>query len=94
MSAEPSWLTAAVDQRLALMSDAIQRAQAQGINIMMTPLTEPPEGASDAEYKRWDQACDNCGKVGDIYTGHATKDVGLVQVIITFGVCDECKDLP
>lgn len=91
---DPSWLKAAIDQRLALMNEALQIQQLKGINIVMTPLTEPPEGATEAEYKRWDQACDNCGNVGDLYTGHATKDVGLIQVIITFGTCARCKDLP
>lgn len=91
---DPSWLKAKIDQRLALLKDAIQLQQLAGIGIVMTSLTEPPEDASEEEYKAWDESCDNCGKVGGIYTGHATIDVGLVQVVITFGSCPECKDLP
>jgi hypothetical protein len=90
------WLTARVDQRLALVRQAVGAAPAaERPTIVMTPLTEPPEGGDDATYQRWDRSCDSCGKwcpIGDFYTGHVMRTVGEVQVFITFGVCPECKE--
>jgi len=118
----PAWLIAAVDQRLALMEEAIGETVAEGIemfhaltgyrpgedvdvvskvmagDIMMTPLTEPREGASKEELDRWERSCDNCGTWcpdGQLFfTGQMVRDFHGSQVIIIFGMCPLCKDTP
>lgn len=62
--------------------------------LIVTPLTEPPEGASPKQYDKWDRTCDCCGRhcpwPRDFYTGHVQRNTktGLL-VIISFGVCKE-----
>lgn len=63
--------------------------------LIVTPLTEPPEGATRKQYDRYDRTCDCCGKYcpwprHDFYTGviqRSTK-AGLL-VIMSYGVCKE-----
>lgn len=84
---EPPWLTAAVDQRLALLADAIR---ASDIGLVMTSLTEPPETATPEERASWDRRCDRCGKDcthTSFFTGHVQRELDGVQVIFVFGVC-------
>ena len=102
----PAWLLAAVDQRLALMKEAAHDAgmppgKAFGdYELVTTPLTEPREGATKAEFDRWDRSCDNCGvfcpKYGEpiLYTGHINRELGGARVVITFGACAKCKEMP
>jgi hypothetical protein len=67
-------------------------------DIMMTPLTEPPEGSSKEVFDRWERSCDNCDAyvpAGDaFYTGQLVRDWSGTQVIIVFGICERCKDAP
>lgn len=98
----PAWLSAAVDQRLALMMDTTGgvetfRAYFEGKGMVLTPLTEPEEGATEEEHARWDRSCDNCGhycKPGeDFYTGHVHAVQEPITIMISFGVCPACKEL-
>ena len=97
----PPWLTAMVDERMAFMETELGSAAAALTNefgLVMTLLTEPPEGVSEAEFQRWDRRCDRCGRfctVGeDFFVGHTARELAGVRVLITFGVCPTCKDLP
>lgn len=86
----PAWLTSLVDQRMALIDQAIAVSPAP---LIVTPLQEPPEGATDQEYERWDRSCDCCGKDclhENFYTGQVMRTAQCgAQVIITYGVCQE-----
>jgi len=92
----PPWLTAKIDQRVALMLDTLGPAVSgfDEYTVVMTPLTEPEEDATPAEIQRWERACDNCGRychVGEnFFTGHLVRDVEGHQVIFMFGACPEC----
>lgn len=96
---EPLWLTAAVDQRLALMKSMLPfRALPEGTQIIMTPLAEPAEGATRAELERWERSCDNC-KVycepgADFFTGVVARKFHEIEISFTFGMCKRCKDAP
>jgi hypothetical protein len=89
-------LTAKIDQRLALMSEALQAMQLEGLPLVMVTLTEFAEDATPQQIEEWERTCDSCGKHCpwpiDFYIGHITRDVGLLQVIITYGVCADCKE--
>lgn len=93
-SAEPAWLTAVVDQRLALMKDTIgvDTVVRDGRTVMMTPLTEPPEGASQDEQDAWEFTCDNCGRYcpESMWMAHTERSAFGVQVLFMFGVCPPC----
>ena len=118
----PAWLTAKVDQRLALMEEAIGDVVDESVemfhaltgfkpsadvdmiakmmqgNIMMTPLSEPDEGSSVEEIRRWERSCDNCETFvpdGELFfTGQLVREFHGQQVILVFGVCPACKDAP
>jgi hypothetical protein len=93
---EPAWLTAAIDQRLALMVEVMGPSTfplAKNYGVMLTPLTEPEEDATQAEMDRWDRTCDNCGKdcTGlEFFAGSAMRSAFGTNVCFTFGVCAEC----
>lgn len=95
---EPAWLLAKVDQRLALMKQVLAPAERELTNygVIMTPLTEPREGATAKEMAHWDNACDNCDRyVPDtIVTGSVIRRLFGLKVNITFGACPECMALP
>lgn len=93
---EPPWLTAKVDQRLALMVEKTGGKFPEGALVAM-PLTEPDDGASQEEIERWDRSCDNCGKfipLGELlYTGSLMRELESGQrVLINFGACATCVD--
>lgn len=95
MSGEPPWLVAAVDQRLAQMKEVIGNVDLSGQwPFILTPLTEPPEGASKQLIEMWDRTCDHCEKYcpGKFHVGMTTRDAFGVQVSFTFGVCPACKE--
>lgn len=79
----------------AVASAAI--ASAEIPPLIVTPLTEPPEGASRRQFDRHERTCDCCGKYcpypkENFYTGvlqRHTRD-GLL-VIIGIGTCEEHK---
>jgi hypothetical protein len=94
----PAWLTAKVDQRLALMEEMAGElpSLANDKTLIMTPLTEPREGATQAEFEIWNRTCDNCGKdcTGlDFYTGHMVRLWKGAKLMFTFGVCTECREI-
>jgi len=92
---EPAWLTAAVDQRLALMVETIGEAvQFIDHEVIVTPLTEPREGASDAEMKHWDFSCDNCGRYCPtrLLVGQVTRELHGKPVMFTYGACPWCAE--
>lgn len=99
----PVWLEAAIDQRLALMREAMGEATIKlleqgklGQDILMTPLTEPREGATREEFDTWDHTCDRCGTVclppAPFYTGHRMLHWHGAKVLITFGTCRKCYE--
>jgi hypothetical protein len=95
---EPAWLVAMADQRLALMAEKVSASSLKlyGPEIIMTPLTEPAENASNMERTRWERSCDNCGrycKKGTFITGHVMRQLHGHAVLMTFGMCPECKEL-
>jgi hypothetical protein len=94
---EPMWLVHKVDQRLAFLreqSGGIEAmAIANGAKIIMTFLSDP-EDESDEAQERWNHSCDNCGGFGHQNPGYVMRQVGAIQVVLTFGMCDTCKDMP
>ena len=99
----PAWLEAAIDQRLALMREAMGEGTLQLLeagylkqDVLMTPLTEPREGATEAEMVAWDFTCDRCGTLclppAPFYTGHRMLTWHGARVCITFGTCQACYE--
>ena len=94
---QPAWLTAAIDQRLALVLDNLRGFVADGVpTIVYTPLTEAEDETSEA-HALWDKSCDNCRKfMGDqLVHGHSQykRNSLNVLVVITFGACRDCLEL-
>ena len=95
-SPEPAWLTAAADQRVALMADVMvpgALVTKPNVSIIMTTLTEP-KGEGKAAYEYWDKSCDNCGKhcPQTLTPGHVKREMHGLEVVITFGACPACKE--
>lgn len=105
---EPAWLSAKIDQRLAMMADVITSESGttdaemtellkSQLTVMMTPLTEPAEGATIADMQRWERECDNCGAYSPpgtmFFTGHASRTKWETQIVFMFGMCGTCKEL-
>ena len=94
---EPPWLTAMIDQRMALMEQELGPAVdgLQSYGVVLTLLTEPPEGSSHAVAERWERSCDRCGLYcpddAEFYTGHATRELGGAKVMVAFGMCPACR---
>lgn len=95
---EPAWLTAKVDARLAEIKEAggfLISAEQQP--IIMTFLDEGDPDMTEEEQERWERTCDNCGRycptVGGMafYTGHVLRFVEDRQVLMAYGVCDDCR---
>lgn len=89
-----AWLTAAVDQRVALLRESGALSALQEAKLIVTTLKDPPADTQEALVK-WERTCDCCGKDcadSAFYTGHISRDVGLFQVVITYGVCSTCKE--
>jgi hypothetical protein len=94
--AEPAWLTALCDQRLALVEEKLDLSLIDEHTFLMTPLTEPREGASKIEFIRWDRSCDSCGqycpKDKSFSPGQIVKHLSNGhQIMFTFGVCSNCR---
>lgn len=88
----PAWLQAKIDQRMALVADAVPSADWP---VIVTPLTEADENATPLQRQQWDRTCDACGKHcpyprEDFYTGHVqrTREDGVL-VLMFYGVCKE-----
>lgn len=101
--AEPSWLSAKIDQRLAHLDEhgAIDIAIESKIEpIIMMFLTEPGEGLKPGspEFERWERACDNCDayvEIGDkLMSGQSTRTIRGQVIIVTFACCPTCVELP
>lgn len=91
----PAWLTAKVDQRLA-MFEQVLGGQLEQLHIVMAPLSEPDEDASPEEFEQWDRTCDNCGRYCkeplEFYTGGVVRYLKDGQPVhLTFGVCKDCS---
>lgn len=92
----PPWLRALVDQRLAAVRNTLGNRWSIGQPpVIMTPATEPREGATEEEFNRWDRTCDSCGTYvpppGKFFTGHHATEWKKFQIIVSFGVCEDCK---
>jgi hypothetical protein len=83
---EPPWLTAKVDQLLALAKQELTE-EAFGFDLIMLPLTE-------GHGPRWERTCDNCGVfVPDdqsFYSGTVSRKINDTQLVIAFGICFTC----
>lgn len=95
---EPPWLTAKVDRRLAeLKAGGAFEIAIDQAPIIMTYLDEGDAKMSPQARQQWERTCDNCGRycpeVGGMafYTGHAMRLVDQRQVLMTYGVCDDCR---
>lgn len=92
-----TWILSAVDQRVAMIADVLGPT-ITAMPIVMTTLTEPPEGedATAEDFERWERTCDNCGAYcpsdSGFLTGQATREVLGTQVIVTFGACPRCAE--
>ena len=99
----PTWLVAKVDQRV----QHIEHKAGEGIDafardggsnpLVMTTLTEPEE--LKVSMDKWERTCDNCGSYtphGEaFFTGTTARKLRHGQyVVITFGMCSACKELP
>lgn len=94
---EPAWLTAAADQRIALMADILGEPGKTGLKtygMVMTTLTEPEEGASPEQMKRWEFTCDNCNRYcpTTMVSSHVRRDIGGTPVSVVFGACPRCLE--
>jgi hypothetical protein len=95
---EPPWLTAKIDRRLAeIRARGAFEVAAETQPIIMTFLDEGHPDMTDEDRQRWERTCDNCGRYCEphgemtFYTGHALRVVDGRQVLMAYGVCDECK---
>lgn len=92
----PSWITQKVDQHIARVRDTLGGQTEYG--VVLTTLTEPPEDADQATIDRWERSCDNCGAHcpdgTPFYTVQVSEMVDGTQMIVAFGACETCKDLP
>lgn len=98
----PPWLSAKVDQRLALMMESTGGPEAfrqffgNHKGVIFTPLTEPDIDATKEQMEVWDRACDNCGRYcppgTDFYTGHVTAKHQGLTILMGFGACPECQE--
>jgi hypothetical protein len=90
---EPAWLTAAVDQRLAMMFEIMDASLLDDLTILFTFLTEPVEGAGPLEMAYWEHACDNCGKFSkdEVLTGTVERVFEGHKVLVQFGACPTCR---
>lgn len=91
---EPGWLSAKVDQRLALMQEQMGDINMADLGnpFVLTPLTEPPIGASQRARDMWERTCDNCDKFcpGRFFTGMTQRKAFGVQVTFMYGACPAC----
>jgi hypothetical protein len=90
---EPPWLTAMIDQRLKAAEQAFEYARIAGNTVLMMTLTDPEED-TDIARQYWNESCDNCGRWSptSLWPGHKTLEHDGIQVVITFGVCPDCKE--
>jgi hypothetical protein len=90
----PAWIEPMVEARMGLIDEAFHGRVPDAYPLILMPLTEPAEGATTADFDRWERTCDNCGTYcddsTDFYTGNVTRDYAGVQIIMTFGACSTC----
>ena len=106
-ASEAPWLTAKIDQRVALMVErgALDFAREGGTSFIMSLLDEGEEHMTGEERERWERTCDNCGryvppvphdevvgKYTDFYTGYTQRIIEGIQIMLAFGVCGTCKE--
>jgi Pyruvate/2-oxoacid:ferredoxin oxidoreductase delta subunit len=94
---EPPWLTAKIDQRISVIraGGAFDIASEQQ-PIIATFLDEGDHEMTEKERVKWERTCDNCGRYCPdggmaFYTGHAGRIVNGRQVLLAYGVCDDCR---
>lgn len=94
---KPAWLVAALDQLLARLDQTTGGALATlGFDVVLIPLTEPPENATPQEHARWEYTCDNCGLYSkeELRTGTVGLDHHGLQLVVGLGACQTCWRLP
>lgn len=96
--AEPTWLTAKVDRRIAeIRAGGAFEIASDKQPVIMTFLDEGDPEMSKREREQWERTCDHCGRYCpgdggmDFYAGHVRRDVDGRQVILAYGVCDDCR---
>ena len=96
---EPPWLIAKVDRRIAEIRDG-GAFEIAGDNkpIIATFLDEGDHEMTAEEHEKWERTCDGCGQycpTGEdginFYTGHTGRIINGRQVLLTYGVCENCK---
>jgi hypothetical protein len=93
----PAWLTAKVDQRMALVDQYVTPATLMlsgQLPLIVTPLAELDEHATEEARAQWERTCDCCGKhcpdPEKFFTGQVQRTThGGVLVVMFFGVCQE-----
>ena len=94
---KPTWLTAAIDQRVAYFQEKAAHGKAiPRVDLVVMMLTEPEPNTGPLARKRWEHACDNCDRFcpDTLENGHVNLLVNGQRVTITFGSCPACLALP
>lgn len=91
---EPAWLTALIDQRMALVEDKVA-GKVDADYLITTPLVEYGPDTRPG-FDRWDKTCDNPGChrycPTTLFSGHIVRNLKQGnQVVMIFGVCPRCK---
>jgi len=90
------WMREKIAERLSLAMPTLRVAKATHYALVMIPLTEPDEDASEGERDIWEFACDRCGadcRGKDFHTGAVTVEPEGQRVTFTFGLCEACHKL-
>lgn len=92
----PAWLIAALDQKVEMAKMSLKAIDFGEFQVAIMPLVEPLAGASDEEFARWEQSCDHCKKYvpDDLWSGAASREIHGMPLVIMYGVCTACKELP
>ena len=95
----PTWLEDKVIARITLMINhgALKLTEESGAKIVFSFLDEGKEDMTPEERERWERTCDGCGiyipEDGEtlFYSGHLSREIDGVQILLGFGMCDDCK---
>lgn len=94
-SYEPSvWMRETIAARLRLAEPALQAMT--DYPVVLIPLSDPPEHATEAERAAWETQCDRCGaqcRGKNFHTGAVTVKPSGREITFTFGLCEDCQKL-
>jgi hypothetical protein len=67
------------------------------MELVIVQLGRPEENATREEQDRWELSCDRCGRYcpppTDFHTGGITLVRHKRKIMVTFGLCDDCRAL-